>query len=283
MFEGDLARLQRRFWRLVTAPEGVARGLSDLAREDPDSLPLSGWVAASNEAAAIDRVDVYANMYFYRLLDVLREDHPKLSALIGEARFHNLVTDYLLAHPSRSATVRDLGAQLGAFIEHHPYGVERPELADLACLERARIEAFDAADPTPLTRADLGRLASDQWADLRLAPHPTLQILDVRFPVHELWLALARGETAPTLGAAPATLLVWRRGFEVLQRPALAPEAEALGWIRRGDCFGTLCERVAERQSDAGAAEAVLALLLRWIDDRLVVCAANSAPQSSPA
>ncbi|MBK8598146.1 MAG: putative DNA-binding domain-containing protein [Holophagales bacterium] len=94
--------------------------------------------ASDERMPAEERLDAYANMYFFRLRDVLAEDFERTAAALGEARWHNLVTDYLLAHPPTRWSLRWAGEALPGFLREHTYGVWRPWLPDVAALEWAR-------------------------------------------------------------------------------------------------------------------------------------------------
>jgi len=48
---------------------------------------------------------------------VLREDFPRLSALLGPERFEELARDYLRSHPSEHPSVRHLGRAMAGFLE----------------------------------------------------------------------------------------------------------------------------------------------------------------------
>ena len=121
----SLAAVQAIFYDLVTAPEGVASRLLEREREG-DALHLEALVRPSTKMSPAERVDVYANMYFYRILDVLRDELPRTLAAVGDGAFHNLVTDYLLdcrpAHPS----LREVGARLPEYMARHSLGRSRP-------------------------------------------------------------------------------------------------------------------------------------------------------------
>ena len=82
-----LATTQRWFWRLISAPTGVVDGKLNLAQEEPDVVPLSRWLVFDDEQTATERLDIYANMYFYRILDVIRGDYPRLLELIGDKEY----------------------------------------------------------------------------------------------------------------------------------------------------------------------------------------------------
>src|SRR6476620_8270809 len=94
-----LREIEERFFALITAPEGVEKTLA--AR----GLPRA-HVEEFVRSDALRRLDVYANMYFFRLLEVLEDDYPSLRAALGAEAFHNLVTDYLQRHASTHPSVR---------------------------------------------------------------------------------------------------------------------------------------------------------------------------------
>ena len=141
---------------LVRAPEGVAKALKERsgAREEIEAL-----FAGDERMSAVERLELYAGMYFFRLRDSLAEDFARTAAALGEARWHNLVTDYLLAHPPTSWSLRWAGEALPEFLRAHAYGAERPWLSDVAALEQARNEAFQALDATPLRPEELAFIA----------------------------------------------------------------------------------------------------------------------------
>src|SRR4029077_19404566 len=99
---------------------------------------IEAAIVGDERASAIERLDVYANMYFFRILDALRGDYPKVLAVVGDDAFHNLATDYLQAHPSRHPSLRFVGAALPAFLRGHALAGPRPWLPGLAPLEWAR-------------------------------------------------------------------------------------------------------------------------------------------------
>lgn len=267
----ELLRLQRRFFSLITAPQGVAPGLRELAGQDPDIAPLNGWIDAADETAAIERLDVYADMYFFRLLDALQQDYPKLTSLVGAANFHNLVTDYLLVHPSRYASIRHIGRHLPAFIQGHALTKTWPGLPDLAQLEWARGEVFDAANSTPLQAADLATIQPESWAELRFGLIPALRILDLQLPMDAVWLALDRGEPQPqdASEAAPFSMVVFRNGLVAYHRRANQGEAAALRALLAGSSFGELCASL-EATHGEDAAPVAFSLLKLWLEDGLL-------------
>jgi len=236
----ELARLQRRFYELVTCGRGDAAGL-----------------LASGE------LHVYAGGYAARLHDVLADDYPKLRAAVGDHRFGGLVARYLRAHPPRSFTLRDAGLALPGFLAAD--AAAPPWAADLARLERARVEVFDAADGSPLTRR---AVTTGDPADLParvLAWVPASAVVPLTWAVDELWSAIEDG--APPAAPAPAArvALVWRRSAVVYHRTLDGDEAVIAGRLARGLTFAEVCASLADTGLDDPAARAA-ELLLRWID-----------------
>ena len=252
-FRPSLRELQRLFWRsLADAPGGGS--------------PAPGLVELVAPRATLDvgaRVGVYADAYFGRLRDVLREDFPHVAALLA-ARFDETARGYLRAHPSEDPSVRHLGRLFADFLEQRPD--LPPYLSDLARLEWARIEVFDAPDARPLNAAALRGVAADDWPALRFVTIPALAVVRARWPVHELWA----GADPAALAPAPTAVRVWRAAeFVVFHAPMDARADEALGRLMAGQPFAAACEAFADLPP-ADAAHEATALLLRWLEDGII-------------
>jgi hypothetical protein len=269
-----LAELQRRFFELVTGPEGVAK---ELARRGLSAGAVAAIIAGDGRASAVERLDVYANMYFFRILDVLRADYPKLVAVVGDDAFHDLATDYLQAHPSRHPSLRFVGAALPTFVATHALSRERPWLAALAALEWARVDVFDRADVAPLTRDALAITAPEDFATLPLVPVPASALVPAAWTIEETWRAIEedRAPAAPTPAEAGHALLIWRRGVTVHHRAVAPAERRALDLLLGRTTFGALCTALGDEvDSEEDAAARAVALLGHWLADELLAAPA---------
>jgi hypothetical protein len=151
------------------------------------------------------------------------------------------------------------------FVEFLDGETARPaHLADLARLEWARVEAFDAADAELLHGADLDAIAPADWPVLRLALVPSCRVIECAWPVHEIWAG-----TAPT-DRRPTTLRVWREGWSVSHAPMGDLERTLFPLLRRGEPFARLCEAADDGGDPEAAARQVGGLLMRWLEDRLL-------------
>ncbi len=246
----SLRELQDRFWQSLAG--------------EPDAELLAA-IGGSEHLGSAERLEVYRNMYFLRLLEVLREDHPQLAKLLGDDAFADLARAYLAVHPSLHPSVRHVGDALVDFLATSPPPGLPPFAVDLARLEWARREVFDAPDAQPLKATDLAALDPERVAELRLELVPACMTMVAEWPVHEVW---------KDTGAAPApkrtALRVWREGFTVFHTAIDDAEEAALARLAGGATFAEVCELFAQTVALEEAAREAGALLARWLEDGIL-------------
>lgn len=247
----DLAALQRRFYDQVTA-----------------GAPADGLIASGD-------LDIYARMYASRLHDALAEDYPKLRAALGDEPFAAIARGYVRAHPPRSFTLRDAGQGLADHLRAAtavPPGP--PWAADLAALERARVEVFDAPDATPLAHADVVALA-DRLPELALAWIPAAVVVPLAWAVDDLWSAIEDDQPIFEPACEPRVVRVWRRDRAVLHRTLDGDEAELARSLASGAPFAEACELLGRIHGDDASPRAA-ELLIRWLYEELLAAAAHA-------
>jgi hypothetical protein len=214
----------------------------------------------------VQRLEIYANMYFFRILDVLKDDYPALLAVLGEPAFHNLVTDYLVHHPPAHFSLRHVGDRLPGFVATHAANATRPYLSELSRLECALNDAFDVADAPTVSVADLSALASGAWSGLRLRLHPSVQLLRGEWAVQALRERVDRGEVVADPVRTPTRLCVWRRDLEVFHHALGGDEFDALVLVAGGATFAEVCAAIAGEDDETAAAARAAAALAGWLD-----------------
>jgi len=176
---------------------------------------------------------IYQHAYRARLREALADNHPALAQALGDEGFAALATAYLEAHPPTEPSIRWYGHRLAAFMDEWAE-LPHPALADLARLDWALRQAFDAAAHPPLGLPELAALHPEDWAELPLRLQPSVQLLDLHWAVGPAWHALnearAAGQEAelPEPQALAHRLLVWRSGLQPHWRSLAADEAMAL-------------------------------------------------------
>lgn len=263
----SLRALQDQFHRLVTAPESVE---ATLVLRGETAASLDGFVRGDARLSAVARLDVYANMYFFRILDVLRDAYPKVVAALGDDRFHNLVTAYLAACPPSHYSIAAAGDRLPAFLQTHAFTASKPWLPALARLERAYVTLFDGPDAAPLTVTRVRELGAESMAALTLAPIPCHALLTHDFAIAALWSRLDRGEAIGDVAMEGEAVVVWRDDVTVFHRRLDADEVPLLRLVQQGTTVAALCEAADAGADVSQAALRVFSLLFRWVGDGLV-------------
>ena len=187
----NLLDLQRRMAEDVMRPLTADFEMQPSTCDGRSTHELAeGYIKPNERLSSFERLEIYNRQYWFRVIGAVAEDFPALSALVGEKKFDRLILAYLRENPSTSFTLRNLGSKLPGWLEEHPELTpnRRELLLDVARLEWAYVEAFDEADLPALTASDLSNLS----AESRLFLQPHLQLLDLRYPVDELVLAVHR-------------------------------------------------------------------------------------------
>ncbi len=264
----DLKRLQSLLYRLITAPSGVAEGLA--AEHELGAGGLDTIVLGDDRLSSEARVDIYANMYFYRILDALKEDFPATLAVLGDENFHNLVTGYILEHPPTEPSITHSGSHLADYLRDHPMRASAPFVADLAKLERATVEVFLGPDAATLDPESLRAVAVEDWPTMKLKLHPSAQILALDWQVSDLLRAVEehRPWNPPTQDAIKT--LVWRANARVSHRDLDPAEANALEAAAHSTTFAEICDIVAATTPNQDPIATMNQLLSRWLSDSLL-------------
>src|SRR5262249_61934089 len=137
--------------------------------------------------------------------------------------------------PSDAASARHVGRQLPASLASRPPPAAPAWLPDLARLEWARVEVFDAPDARPIGMADLLALPEPEWPGARLRAIPALEVVASDWPLHLIWEG-SRPDRTPTV------LRVWRKEGGVYHCAMDPVECVALASLRGGRCFGEICQ-----------------------------------------
>jgi hypothetical protein len=252
---------------MITAPNGVHEWLATETNLVPGGL--SALVAGDVRLGSADRVNIYADMYFYRLLRAIKENFPATVATLGNIKFHNLITEYLVEYPPGHHSITEASRHLARFAEDTPLAAEFPFLADLIRLERATIEAFLGPDAEPLSCEELRVTPATEWPSLRFGLHPTVQLLDCCWRVSEFQRAVDEGKPVTTPVEESNTIIVWRNET-VRCRPLEKAECNALAAVCSGEPFTRACGSIENDNREMTPAE-LSEMLFRWVAKGVVV------------
>src|SRR5467141_657873 len=186
--------------RLVTLQRAVVRAVMQpltpserMQRTAPGggrmSAYASRYIKPNDRLTSLERLEIYNRQYWFRVLGSMAEDFPGLRAILGQWRFDDMCRAYLAECPSRSFTLRNLGARLETWLRRNPKWIRgKQTLAlDMVRLEWAEIQAFDGGAEPSLCLADLSGISVP---GLRLRVQPHVQLLELHYPVDDLAIAV---------------------------------------------------------------------------------------------
>lgn len=202
---GALAEFQRTIAGVVMRPFAPGE------RMQPASAEVAARFIKPNERlTSFERLQIYNQQYWWRILGSFREDFRGLRAVLGERRFERLAVAYIEACGSKSWTLRDLGQHLESFLSAHLEltAPHTPLALDVVRVEWARVIAFDGPELPPIDPARLARCGPDR---LRFQVQPHLTLLTLAHPVDKL-LGRLRASSMETGSVSNAVTAGHRRG-----------------------------------------------------------------------
>lgn len=116
----NLRNIQAWIQAVITNPAGIRAGISSeqaQAALDVDERQVSQVVTRSRDRTETERLAVYGNAYFSRLIECLRELFPALLYTLSEEVFDQFAIGYLEQYPSRSYTLHHLPDRFVTFLE----------------------------------------------------------------------------------------------------------------------------------------------------------------------
>lgn len=265
-------QLQRWLQAVVTDPLGVAHGASSEAARrhvEVDAGEMEQVVTRSRHLTAEERLEIYANSYYLRLLDCLEHEFPMVQKTLGEELFRGFAMSYLQRFPSHSYTLHRLGEDLAAFLaEARPQREDWSDfLIDLVRLEWAIGEVFDGpgVEGQPLLLAeDLARASPSDWPRARLRTVVCLRLLAFDYPASAFYTRVRRGEAPAIPPPASSFLALTRRDYVVRRYPLDRAQYGLLAVLRNG---GTVADAIAAAREASGASDDRLEASLRsWFE-----------------
>jgi hypothetical protein len=275
VMQPSLADLQHWMRWIITEPRGIRAALTSSWPHDPALAERykepERQLDVIEEAAPLsrhDRLDVYANAYFYRLLDSLTTDFKTVHRIVGEEKFHDLVAHFLMHYPSHSPNIGDLGEAFPEFIKGYPLSEQFPFLHDLAALERAIMECLYTHHLPALDASSIQTKSEDEWAKARFVLDPSLRLMNVQWPVDSLWKRREHLEPLLLPGArdlAPRYLLLYRDDNWVRVSVVDVQPWTALHMLRSGMPLEAVCDALSKQGSPHSEALPVMEWFSSWV------------------
>ena len=218
-----LADVQRLMAEAVMRPLRRDEGMQTAWKDGTPAADVAARIIKPNDRlSSFERLQIYNQQYWWRLLGAFGEDFWALRAVVGTRKFDRLAVAYLESCGSQTWTMRDLGRQLETFLRAHPdlTAPHTPLALDVVRVEWARVIAFDEPGKPVLDPKKIAAVSPDR---LRIGLQPYLTLLVLAHPVDELLRKYKerRIETGAFSNAVAAN--VTRRRARIAARPSRRP------------------------------------------------------------
>lgn len=203
---------------LESPPMRLQRAFAEAILSGDAPVPVT--IREASGPAHVSRFGVYRNNVIAGLINAVSARYPVVRKLLWDDAFNRVAHQYVVSEPPRSPVLLQYGETFPQFLRGIGQGAAANYLADVAEIESARTRAYHAADAAPLARDAFNAMAADEWAELRIALHPSVELLKSNFPVVSIWQA--------NLYANDNTLDVWKPECAVIARPHLQVEVHVI-------------------------------------------------------
>ena len=261
-----LGRLQHWMQAVIETPgdaEEAVRSPGAARIVAPDRV--GGVVTPSRTLSPVERVGVYQGMYILRMVEALEGDYPAVAHFLGAHEFGHVVEDYAQAHPSSHYSFNPFGRKFADFVRSSPRIRRKAFVHDLARLELAVTEVFDAPESPLLTPESAAAVPETAWLRARLVPIEAFRLLSFGHNVNAYFQSVKQGgDDHPEIRRKDTWVAVWRKNYEVWRLDLGRPAYELLHALSKGKPFGQAVAASA-RKLQGNAGEQLFRWLREWV------------------
>jgi Putative DNA-binding domain len=262
-----LERVQRWMQAVVVHPGEIAEALAaPAAAAEVPPVQVGDVILPTEALSSAERVGIYHSMYLLRMRDALAGDYEALKHFLGDHDFFELVRAYVQAHPSRSYSLNRLGDHLPDFVGALNTLKRRDFCHDLARLECAMAQVFDAEEVAPLSEAQIAAVPAQAWEGARLKTIPAFRLLGFRYPVNA-YLQTVREDNHdhPKARLRNEWIAIYRRDYAVWRLSLSRDAFDLLTDLAAGVPLGAAIEAALRRRKRAPSAEALSSWFREWV------------------
>ncbi len=279
----SLHELQLWMRWIVTDPRGVREALADpfpqarpfLERYTSPQKTALPWIAETPPIGKEERLDIYAEAYFARVLESMKTDFSITARVLGEHSFQKLVSDYLKEFPSRSTNIGEVGRSFSKFISKYTDLKDYPFLEPLAKMEWTLIESFHAENSGTLNPSKLSKLSNENWENIIFKLAPSTKLVRSQWPLDQFWRLL---DESISLQDQTFTPSISRNGFIFIRENGAvsletltAPEYFILAQLNSGANLVTSLEKAQDSLPHQDFGAEVMNWFNQWVR-RGIIC-----------
>lgn len=225
-------------------------------------------IATPIRGSATERLSIYGEAYFLRLLEAMGLEFPALKNFLGKTAFDKLCIAYFTAYPSQHYSIRYAGTRMALFLTS--YSEDKPYLRELAEFEISLSNALDAKDAPIKSVADLSTIPSEKWGEIIFTLHPSVTLHQFEWNIPQVWKnAIDKVRKRPIKKTSYAA--AWRKGLLSFYSDHPESEHHLLLQVKAGKNFAELCQDLTTwYPKEEDAAQFAINTLVRWLNDEMI-------------
>lgn len=179
----NLKELQRVVLGLIRSPLTARDRMRKKTAQGQSVLKLAqNIIKPTASMSSFERLEVYNQQYWFKILEAFREDFAGLYLLLGEKSFRKVVEYFLDKYPPHYPTLWNIGEKLDQFLKENPglLGFHHDAAIDMVRLEKALFVAFDAPERPPISSKEI---VEGSLENLQIDLQPHISLLELKFEV----------------------------------------------------------------------------------------------------
>ena len=245
--DSRLESLEQWMYSVISHPQGAKAGVEANSRPGvDDARDLEETVLPSDQLTSLERISVYADMYFWRFIEIMSEEYPTVEHLLGAERFQQVVRDYVTRHPSTYYNLNRLSVKFPQYLLEEARELpHQPFVAAVAMVERIMEDAFDAPRREKVSPETIQSIPGEQWPDIRLQFNPALYLLELDYPVNDYMTAVNENRHMDIPQAERTFVVVYRCNYTVWREDLDYEGYLLLSRLKAGESLGDALENCA--------------------------------------
>lgn len=210
-------------------------------------------VIQHGELTPAQRVGIYRNSVHGILWQYLASLYPVCNQLVGEKFFEGFSDLFIDKYPPTTPFLSDYGDGFAAFMRAHEAFTKMRWINQVAELEWARHQAWNAINQSVSDFSLLATLTEEQQLTLQFQLPDSLQLLHSLHAIHQVWLAHQPEDSFDKIPLEniqlqqKAHVIVWRKQRELHQVQLSQQQWQFLTAVRQNKSLAELSEQFQEQ------------------------------------
>ena len=186
-----------------------------------NTVEIQGLIKESKGQNKAELLEVYRNTTFVSLKKCLTSTFPAVEALVSKDFMHYACHEFIKKHPPSHGALLFYGAEFADFLQTFTPTKNMPYIADIARLEWALSEAYDAEDAPYIQSEDFAKESIERLSNQTFKLSPHVHLLTSPFPIYSIWQMTHTPENEQNINMEQSECVLVYRNYTDLKSYAL--------------------------------------------------------------